>query len=79
MSTLVASVTGLTCQHCVNTVTTSLEALAGIDHVSVDLVNGGESLVTIETATPDDLLPGIAQALATAGYTLTAVAAGESQ
>jgi copper chaperone CopZ len=78
MSTLVASVTGLTCQHCVSTVTNALEAVDGIGSVTVDLVNGGESAVTIHTTTDDDLLSTVAQTLATEGYTLTAVGAGES-
>jgi len=70
MTQLVANVTGLTCGHCVNTVTGALEALDGIDSVDVDLVNGGESVVTIETSTDDDLLAVIAQTLATEGYAL---------
>jgi copper chaperone len=78
MKKLIASVTGLTCQHCVNTVTETLEAVDGIDRVAVDLVNGGESTLTIDASTPDDLLATIAQALATEGYTLTSVSAGEN-
>jgi copper chaperone len=70
VSHLVANVTGLTCGHCVNTVTGALEAVDGIDAVDVDLVNGGESVVTITTSTSDDLLAVIAQTLATEGYTL---------
>jgi copper chaperone len=70
MTQLVANVTGLTCGHCVNTVTGALEALDGIDSVDVDLVNGGESVVTISTSTGDDFLAVIAQTLATEGYAL---------
>ena len=70
MTQLVAHVTGLTCGHCVNTVTGALQALDGIDAVDVELVNGGESAVTITTSTDDDLLAVIAQALATEGYSL---------
>jgi copper chaperone CopZ len=72
-TTLVASVTGLTCQHCVNTVTSALEKLPGVDSVSVDLVNGGESLVTVTRSQDDDLVAAIAQALATEGYALTSL------
>lgn len=70
MAQLVARVTGLTCSHCVSTVTGALEALDGIDTVGVELVNGGESTVTITTSTDHDLLPVVAQTLATEGYTL---------
>jgi len=74
MSTqLVASVTGLTCQHCVQTVTSALESLPGVDGVAVDLVNGGESTVTFTRAGNDDILADIAQALASEGYSLTAL------
>lgn len=74
MAQFVANVTGLTCGHCVNTVTGALEALDGIDSVDVDLVNGGESVVTITTSTDDDFLAVIAQTLATEGYTLQSLA-----
>jgi copper chaperone CopZ len=77
MSTLIAHATGLTCQHCVRTVTTALEAVDGIDAVAVDLVNGGESTLTIDLTTDDDVVATIAQALASEGYTLTSVSAGE--
>lgn len=73
MTELIATVTGLTCQHCVNTVTSRLEELPGIERVSVELVNGGESTVTVEQNGDDDLLADIAQALANEGYTLTAL------
>ena len=78
MTTLVAHVTGLTCGHCVNTVTGALEALDGIDAVTVELVNGGESAVSITTTTDDDLLAVIAQTLATEGYTLQSLSLQDS-
>lgn len=78
MNQLVAHVTGLTCGHCVNTVTGALEALDGIDAVSVDLVNGGESRVAITTSTSEDLLAKIAQTLATEGYTLQSLSSEEA-
>ena len=78
MTQLVAHVTGLTCSHCVNTVTGALEAVDGIDQVAVDLVNGGESTVTITTSTGDDLVAVIAQALATEGYSLQSLANQDS-
>jgi copper chaperone len=78
MAHLVAHVTGLTCSHCVNTVTGALGALSGIDAVEVDLVNGGESVVTISTSTNDDLLGVIAQTLATEGYALQSLTLQDS-
>jgi copper chaperone len=78
MTQLVASVTGLTCQHCVNTVTSALEALPGVDTVSVELVNGGESAVTIDQSGDGDLMGSIAQALADEGYTLTSLTEGNN-
>lgn len=78
MTQLVARVTGLTCGHCVNTVTGALEALDSIDSVDVDLVNGGESLVTISTSHDGDLLGVIAQTLATEGYSLQSLTLQDS-
>ena len=40
------TVTGLTCGHCADAVTTELEAIDGVHHVRVDLVAGGESTVS---------------------------------
>jgi copper chaperone len=39
--------TGLTCGHCAHAVTAELTALEGVDEVAVDVVDGGESLVTV--------------------------------
>ena len=78
MTQLVASVTGLTCGHCVNTVTSTLEALPGVERVSVELVNGGESAVTIDQSGDADLTAAIAQVLADEGYTLTALNQGDN-
>ena len=50
MSTTTAasySVTGMSCGHCVAAVTEELTALPGVTGVSVDLVAGGTSTVTI--------------------------------
>jgi copper chaperone len=45
-------VTGMTCGHCVGAVTEEIAALSGVTGVSVDLVAGGTSTVTITSATP---------------------------
>lgn len=44
-------VTGMTCGHCVGAVTAELTALAGVTGVSVDLVAGGSSTVTVTSDT----------------------------
>lgn len=63
------SVTGMTCQHCVASVTEELSELPGVQNVSVALVVGGASTVTVESETPlfeDDLQTAITEA----GYAL---------
>ncbi len=46
------SVTGLSCQSCVNHVTTALSALAGVEGVTVDLEPRGTSTVHVEASAP---------------------------
>lgn len=41
------SVTGMTCEHCERAVTSELQALDGVTDVSVRLVAGGTSTVTV--------------------------------
>ena len=48
------SVTGMTCGHCVGAVTSELQALDVVDSVTVDLVAGGISSVTVTSAAPLD-------------------------
>ena len=45
-------VTGMTCGHCASSVTTELKALDGVSDVSVDLVAGGTSTVTVTSTSP---------------------------
>ena len=40
--------TGLTCGHCGNAVSEEVGALDGVREASVDVVNGGESLITVD-------------------------------
>ena len=64
MTTTHITVTGMTCGHCVNHVTTALKGLGGVTNVDIEL-EGGK--VTIESAA--DLDPGsVAAAVADAGY-----------
>ena len=50
MTTTTLHVTGMTCGHCVNAVTSELSALDGVSNVAVDLVAGGTSSVVVESA-----------------------------
>jgi copper chaperone len=45
-------VTGMTCEHCVHAVTGELRALDGVSEVTVDLVPGGRSAVTVTSEGP---------------------------
>jgi copper chaperone len=47
-------VTGMTCEHCARAVTDELTDLAGVTGVSVDLVPGGMSAVTVSSEAPLD-------------------------
>jgi copper chaperone len=67
----VIEVSGMTCGHCVESVTTATKALDGVSDVSIDLVKGGNSTVTV---THDgDILGALAGAIADEGYTLEEV------
>ncbi|WP_457254899.1 heavy-metal-associated domain-containing protein [Pedococcus sp. P5_B7] len=66
MSTQNFDVVGLTCGHCASAVTEELSALDGVSGVTVDLVAGGTSAVTVETSR--ELTPAeVAEALDEAG------------
>jgi copper chaperone len=65
------NVSGMTCGHCVSSVSEELEALSGVEKVDVDLHAGGISTVTI---TSSDTLSSseIGEAIAEAGYLVVA-------
>ena len=67
--TIEASVEGMTCGHCVKSVTEEISALAGVTDVAIDLVVDGKSVVTIsaEETVPTEK---IAEAVEEAGYSL---------
>ena len=52
MTTTTYKVTGMTCEHCVNAVTTEVSALDGVSTVQVQLVPDGVSTVTVASAAP---------------------------
>jgi copper chaperone len=65
------SISGMTCQHCVDAVTEELTSLAGVHHVSIDLVQGGVSTAVITSSlTLSD--EEIGEAVAEAGYLVVA-------
>jgi copper chaperone len=69
MTTHTYRVTGMTCEHCVAAVTEELTALDGVTSVTVALVAGGTSDVTVDSAEPLDH-DEIVRAVDEAGYAL---------
>lgn len=65
-------VTGLTCGHCVASVTEELEEIPAVTGVEVSLVKEGESLAAVSAASPidDDRLR---EAIQEAGYDLVRI------
>jgi copper chaperone CopZ len=66
MATTTYPVTGMTCEHCVNAVTSELGGLNGVTGVTVDLVPDGISRVSVTSAAPL-AEPAVAEALDEAG------------
>jgi copper chaperone len=62
-------VTGMTCGHCVASVTEELSSLDGVEGVNVELNAGGTSMVTVASASPIDIQK-VRDAVAEAGYDL---------
>ena len=52
MTTTTYQVTGMTCGHCANAVSSELAGVPGVSAVTVDLVPGGASAVTVTSDTP---------------------------
>jgi copper chaperone len=52
MTTTSYKVTGMSCEHCANAVTSELRRLDGVSAVAVALVPNGFSLVTVTSARP---------------------------
>ncbi len=66
MATATYLVDGMTCGHCAHAVTAELSVLTGVSGVSVDLVPGGSSPVTVTSEAPLTAA-AVAAALAEAG------------
>ncbi len=52
MATATYQVTGMTCEHCVRAVSQEVENLGGVTGVTVALVPGGQSGVTVTSEMP---------------------------
>ncbi|OIQ76518.1 heavy-metal-associated domain protein [mine drainage metagenome] len=59
-------VTGMTCGHCVHAVTEEVSALTGVSEVKIDLINGGQSTMTLTTENGIDF-DQVKEAVAEAG------------
>lgn len=62
-------VSGMTCAHCVSSVTEEIICIEGVQKVTVDLHPGGASRVTINSSTPISR-SAVKTAVEEAGYTL---------
>ena len=60
MQTLDFTVTGMTCQHCVASVTEEVTELAGVQEVDVDLATG--RLHVVGDVTPEQVQAAVAEA-----------------
>ncbi len=69
MSTKDFGVTGLTCNHCVMTVSRAIATVPGVTGVTIDLVANGESTLHVDSAEPIDAA-AVAHAVDEAGYEL---------
>lgn len=72
MSTSAYTVTGMTCDHCVNAVTEEVTQIPGVQVVDVDLATGG---LTVSSAEPLDEA-AIRAAVKEAGYVLVVPSGG---
>jgi copper chaperone len=76
MTLMTYQVAGMTCEHCVRAVTEEIAGLAGVSAVTVALVPGGESAVTVTSDGPL-ATEAVAAALDEAGaYNLSGFGAG---
>lgn len=64
------SVDGMTCGHCVQHVTSEISAIPGVRDVTVELVVGGSSPVTVVSDEPLTEA-AVSEAVVEAGYALT--------
>lgn len=70
MSTTTYSVTGMTCGHCVASVTEEIQKLSGVSSVVIDLRPDDASVVEVTSDAPLDVA-AVAAAVGEAGYQLS--------
>ena len=68
MSTETYTVSGMTCGHCVSSVTEEVSGLPGVTDVDVDLASGRLTVTAAEPVCPDKVRAAVEEA----GYSLTA-------
>jgi copper ion binding protein len=66
MSAVTFSVTGMTCQHCVASVTEEVQEIAGVTDVRVDLAAGSVSVISDQPLSEADVKAAVEEA----GYQL---------
>jgi len=69
MTTTTYTVRGMTCGHCTAAVTEEIQEIDGVTDVTIELVEGGDSPVTVTSATELDRAAVVA-AVDEAGYEL---------
>ncbi|GAA1366873.1 heavy-metal-associated domain-containing protein [Arthrobacter rhombi] len=69
MNTTTISIDGMTCGHCVASVTEEITGIDGVSKVDVDLNAGGISTATVESSGPLSEAT-LSEAVAEAGYTV---------
>lgn len=69
MNTTTISIDGMTCGHCVSSVTEEISAIDGVTAVEVDLVAGGVSTARVDSTAPLHEAT-LSEAVAEAGYTV---------
>jgi copper chaperone len=73
-NTVTLKIDGMTCGHCVASVTEELRAVPGVSDVDIDLTAGGTSTATVTTSAPVE--NSVLEAAVTeAGYTPVSVSA----
>lgn len=68
-TTATYAVSGMTCGHCVSSVTEEVAKIDGVQDVAIDLVAGGESAMTITSEAPLRA-ESVGEAVDEAGYQL---------
>ncbi len=71
MTETILTVSGMTCEHCVNAVTGELTDIEGVQDVTVNLVAGGASPVTLTSEAPLNEQVVIAAVAEAGDYTVT--------